>query len=118
MSRFLLSPEKVNRCRGGMTLSLGFYLGTAALILLLVVGAVVFPAPVPLTDQHAAPAPATGLPADVLIFPGSNLYHGGASCRYTHRGSRFLATSEAVQQGLVPCPYCIGNSSARLVPPH
>lgn len=110
------TAQEAKLCRGGLTPSLGFYLGIGALLLLLVAGAVAFPAPRPLTDQHANPTPAAPLPAGVLISHGSNLYHAGASCPYKHENSKMLAKSEAVQQGLIPCPYCIGNSSARLVP--
>jgi len=97
-----------------MAISLGFYLGIGALVLLLVGGALVLPSARPPVDQHANPIPASPLPAQVLVAPGSNLYHAGAWCPYAHRGSRPLPASEAVHQGLVPCPYCIGNSAARL----
>jgi hypothetical protein len=106
--------EQKNAYRGAIPLSLGFYLGLGTLLLLLVAGAVVFPAPSPLIDQHANPVPASRLPAEVLTSPHSNLYHAGAACSYAHRDSKLLATPEAVHQGLIPCPYCIGNSSARL----
>jgi hypothetical protein len=115
-NRPLPSTAKTRRCRGAMTTSLGFYLGIGILLLLLVAGALVLPSPRPLADQHANPVPASPLPAQVVISPGSHLYHAGARCFYVHRDSKRLSTSEAIERGLVPCPYCIGNSSARPTP--
>jgi hypothetical protein len=83
------------------------------LLLLLFWMAIVTPSVKPLIDQHADPMAATSLPAQVLNSPGSNLYHAG-SCPYEHRDSKPLSASEALRQGLVPCPFCIGNSAARL----
>lgn len=102
---------------GAMTVSLGFYLGGAALLLLLVAaGALTFRAEYPLLNQHANPTPAGTVPEKVMIVPGSNMYHAGAFCPYAHRDAQPLTQSEAAQRGLVPCPYCLGNSSARLTP--
>jgi hypothetical protein len=115
-NRLLPSTEKARGCRGAMATSLGFYLGIGMLLLLLVAGALVFSWPRPLADQHANPVPATPLPTQVVTSPGSHLYHAGASCFYAHRDSKPLPASKALERGLVPCPYCIGNSSARLTP--
>lgn len=101
--------------RGRLTISLGFYLGIGMLLLLVVAGAVIAPSARPLINQHANPKPAAHLPEQVMVSPGSNLYHVG-SCPYVHRESKPLSTPEALRHGLVPCPYCIGNSSARLTP--
>jgi hypothetical protein len=60
--------------------------------------------------------PAGEVPAQVFTSPRSNLYHAGTACPYAHQHSTAVAASQAVQQGLVPCPYCIGNSSAHLTP--
>lgn len=114
-NRSLKSREELWNCRGRITISSGFYLGIGMLVLLLIVGALALPSAKPLIDQHANPEPATRLPAQVLTSPGSNLYHTG-SCPYAHRDSKLLSTDEALRHGLVPCPYCIGNSSARLIP--
>jgi hypothetical protein len=102
--------------RGGMTLSLGFYLGIGILLLFLAAGALFSAPPRPLIDQHANPIPATPPPAQVLTAPGSNLYHAGPSCPYAHRNSKLIDSSKAVHEGLVPCAYCIGNSAVRLTP--
>jgi hypothetical protein len=111
----LHSSQGAKTCRGSVSISLVFYLGIGMLLLLLFGMAFVTPSTKPLIDHHANPRPATRLPAQVLISPGSNLYHVG-SCRYEHRDSKPLETSEALHQGLVPCPFCIGNSAARLTP--
>ena len=100
----------------GMTTSAGFYVGLGSLLLLLLVGALISTSVNPLADHHANPVPANPLPAQVVISPRSNLYHGGSSCPFVHRDSKLLPTSVAVHQGLVPCPYCIGNSSVHLHP--
>ena len=113
--RFLRATQRFRACRGRMTISLGFYLGIAMLLLLLIGGALVGPAAKPLIDQHANPKPAIRLPTQVLVSPDSHLYHVG-SCPYLHQDSKPLSTWEALRHGLVPCPYCIGNSSARLTP--
>jgi hypothetical protein len=100
-----------------MTLSMSFYLGLGALLLLLLAaGALVYRAEYPLVDRHANPTPAGPVPNEVLVLPGSNLYHAGADCPYSHRQARPLAREDAMRHGLVPCPYCVGNSSARLTP--
>jgi hypothetical protein len=114
-NRRLHSSQGAKGCRGRVSISLGFYLGIGMLLLLLFGMASVKPSTKPLVDHHANPWPATRLPAQVLISPGSNLYHVG-SCLYEHRDSMPLSTSEALPQGLVPCPFCIGNSAARLTP--
>lgn len=111
------SPRhKASASRGAVTISAGFYLGMTVVWAALVAGAAFAPSR-PLVDQHANPAPAARLPAQVLRAPGSNLYHASASCPYSHRASKPLSPSEAIHRGLVPCPYCIGNSSARLALP-
>jgi hypothetical protein len=115
-NRPLQSTAKVRSCRGAMTTSLGFYLGIGIILLLLFAGVLFFPSPRPLADQHANPVPGSPLPAQVVTSPDSHLYHAGASCPYAHRDSKLLPISEALQRGLVPCPYCIGNPSARLTP--
>ena len=109
------ATEQFRAWRGRMTISLGFYLGIAMLLLLLIAGALVAPAARPLIDQHANPKPAIRLPTQVLVSPDSHLYHVG-SCPYLHQDSKPLSTWEALRHGLVPCPYCIENSSARLTP--
>lgn len=107
----------MNRENGrGMTVSTGFYLGFVPLMALLVAGALLLPAARPLADQHANPVPATALPPQVTASPRSNLYHAGAACPYVHSESKTLPVSEAQRRGLVPCPFCIGNSAARLTP--
>ena len=111
----LHSSQAAKACRGSVSISLGFYLGIGMLLLLLFGMAVVTPSAMPLVDHHANPRPGTSLPAQVLISPGSNLYHVG-TCSYAHRDSKPLSTSEALRRGLVPCPFCIGNSAARLTP--
>jgi hypothetical protein len=113
--RLAHATEQFRACRGRMTISLGFYLGIAMVLLLVIGGALVAPAARPLIDQHANPKPATRLPTQVLVSPDSHLYHVG-SCPYLHQDSKPLSTWEALRHGLVPCPYCIGNSSARLTP--
>jgi hypothetical protein len=112
----LLPPlQNARASRGAMTVSAGFYLGMAVVLAVAIGGAVNAPSR-PLVDQHANPAPAERLPAQLVTAPGSNLYHASASCPYAHLKSTPLSASEAVHRGLVPCPYCIGNSSARLTP--
>lgn len=107
--------KKASAGRGAMTVSAGFYVGIAIFLAVLVFS-VLFAPSRSLVDQHANPAPATRLPTEVLNAPGSHLYHASASCPYAHRDSKPLSASAAVAEGLVPCPYCIGNSSARLTP--
>ena len=101
-------------CQGRIVISLGFYLGLTALLLLLAGSSLLAPSANPLINQHADPTPATQLPAQVLISPGSDLYHAGATCPYAHSNSKPVSKSEALRLGLVPCPYCIGNSAAHL----
>jgi hypothetical protein len=101
-------------CQGSMVISLGFYVGLAALLLLLGSGWLLAPPANPLINQHADPTPATPLPPQVLRSPGSDLYHAGAACPYAHSESKPVSKSEALRLGLVPCPYCIGNSAAHL----
>lgn len=113
--RLSQATQQSRACCGRMTISSGFYLGIAMLLLLLIGGALVAPAARPLIDQHANPKPAIRLPTQVLVSPDSHLYHVG-SCPYLHQDSKPLSTWEALRHGLVPCPYCIGNSSARLTP--
>lgn len=102
--------------RGDMNVSLGFYLGVGVLVLLLVAAGITYHGQLPLADQHANPTPAGPVPAEVVVVRGSHLYHAGASCPYIHRHAQLLSRSEALLRGLVPCPYCLGNSSARLTP--
>ena len=113
----LLQP-RVNlwASRGEMNVSLGFYLGAGVLLLLLVAAAATYHGENPLADQHANPTPAGTVPTEVVVDPGSHLYHAGTACPYLHRGAQPLSKSEALLRGLVPCPYCLGNSSARLTP--
>jgi hypothetical protein len=101
-------------CQGRIVISLGFYLGLAALLLLLAGAWLVTPPAIPLINQHADPTPATPLPAQVLSSPGSDLYHAAVTCPYAHSDSKPVSKSEALRLGLVPCPYCIGNSAAHL----
>lgn len=108
--------KRATRLRGAMTLSLSFYLGMGALAVFLIAFFLMLPPIRPVTDQHANRVPAAKLPAEVLTAKGSNLYHGGSKCPYAHKDSKMIATSKAEQEGLVPCPFCIGNSSARLTP--
>ena len=115
-SRFLQPGTKLWRSRGDINVSLGFYLGVGVLLLLLVASAVTYRGESPLVDQHANPIPAGAVPAEVVVDPGSHLYHAGTSCPYVHRDAQLLSKSEALLRGLVPCPYCLGNSSARLIP--
>lgn len=107
--------QNANYDQGATRTSAGFYIGMAVVIAALALGTVVAPSR-PLVDQHANPNPAVQLPAQVLSAPGSHLYHASASCPYVHRDSKSLSASAAIDHGLVPCPYCIGNSSARLTP--
>lgn len=109
-------PQLAHAQRGKMAISLGFYIGVGMLLLLVVGVFLIAPPAKPLINQHANPTPATPLPAQVLASPGSNLYHNSALCPYAHRDAKPLSTAEALRHGLVPCPYCIGNSSARLTP--
>ena len=113
---FLQPGTKLWRNRGDMNVSLGFYLGVGVLLLLLVASAVTYHGESPLADQHANPTPAGPVPDEVVVDPGSHLYHVGNSCPYVHRDAQQLSKTEALLRGLVPCPYCVGNSSARLTP--
>lgn len=113
-----MSPEREHSHFVGSRTSpsRGFYVGLGVFALLLVAAALVLPAPRPVIDQHANPTPATAVPAQVLTSSGSNLYHAAATCPYAHEHANTMSASDAVRQGLVPCPYCIGNSSAHLTP--
>ena len=116
-NRLLPSRSKLQGgSHGEMNVSLGFYLGVGIFLLLLVAAALTYHGESPLIDQHANPVPAGPVPAQVVVVPGSNLYHAGTSCPYVHDHGELLSKSEALLRGLVPCPYCVGNSSARLTP--
>ncbi len=116
--RHLLLPSRRNprSSHGALNVSLGFYVGMGILLLLLVAAAVTHHGESPIIDQHANPTPAGAVPVQVVVVPGSNLYHAGTSCPYIHGDAQSLSRSEAFLRGLVPCPYCAGNSSARLTP--
>jgi len=108
------SRPTLRRSRGDMNVSLGFYLGVGILLLLVAAAALTSHGEIPLIDQHANPTPAGPVPSQVVIVPGSNLYHAGPSCPFVHGEAQPLSRWEALLRGLVPCPYCVGNSSARL----
>ena len=103
-------------CRGRIAISLGFYTGIVALFLMLAGGAFLGPSARRLINQHADPVPAGEPPSQVLVSRGSNLYHAGTACPYAHKNATEVTRLEAVRQGLIPCPYCIGNSAALLTP--
>ena len=90
--------------------------GLGVLLLLLVASAVTDHGVRPPVDQHANSTPQARYPDEVVVDPGSHLYHAGTSCPYVHRDAKQLSKTEALLRGLVPCPYCVGNSSARLTP--
>jgi len=110
------SPLDSRSCRGRIAISLGFYTGMVVLLLIVAGGAFAGPSARHLINQHADPVPAGGPPSQVLVSHGSNLYHAGSVCPYAHKDATVITRLEAVRQGLVPCPYCIGNSAARLTP--
>ena len=102
--------------RGEMNMSLGFYLGVGVFVLILLASVFSHHGENPLVDQHANPIPAGPVPEQVIVVAGSNLFHAGSSCPYLHGDAQPLSRAEAFRRGLVPCPYCLGNSSARLTP--
>lgn len=115
-NRFLRSRLTLCAGRGEINVSLGFYLGVGVFVLILVASVFTHHGERPLADQHANPIPAGPVPEQVTVVPGSNLYHAGASCPYLHGDAQPLSRAEAFRRGLAPCPYCLGNSSARLTP--
>jgi hypothetical protein len=110
------SPLDSRSCRGRIAISLGFYTGIVVLLLIVAGGAFAGPSARHLINQHADPVPAGEPPSQVLVSRGSNLYHAATACPYAHKDTSAFTRMEAVRQGLVPCPYCIGNSAARLTP--
>lgn len=101
--------------RSGL-LSQRFYLWLAVLVAVLVVGGLTLPPVRRLTNMHANPTPTQTVPEQVEVSPNSHLYHAGPSCPFVHAGAKTMPGAAAERQGLAPCPYCIGNSSARLRP--
>lgn len=113
-----MSPEREHTAFVGSrtTPSPGFYIGLAIFALLLAAAPLLLPSPRKVVDQHANPNPGSPLPAQVMTSSGSNLYHAAAACPYMHQHATTMPASQAVKEGLVPCPYCVGNSSAHLTP--